>query len=122
MVIVTDVVSATSLATSSTVLPGTACATGSTAELLEKAKKGATPPTTVSVAGVLEYTVAALGSTDSAGGVAGPGVNGLLGAPLPPPHAVSASTPARANMPATRRSDAAIRRCPDMMISLLMLS
>ena len=52
-VMVTIVLSATSFGTSSTVLPETTCATGSTAELLEKAKYGPMPPVTASVAGVL---------------------------------------------------------------------
>src|SRR5436190_20458222 len=52
--------------------PATDCETGSTAELLEKAKKGPTPPVTVNVVGTPEYTMAVEGST-----VSGPGTGGV---------------------------------------------
>jgi hypothetical protein len=104
------------------VLDDDARLTGRTAASLENARYGGTPPEIVNVAGVPAYAVRVAGNTVSAAGAAGPGTYGLFGAPLPPPQADSASTPAVRSKPTRGRSQAADRRFSVMVDSLMMLS
>src|SRR5205814_1692847 len=67
-VTVTKVVVATSDASSGIVLPVTIWVTGSSALLLENARYGATPPTTVSRDWIPEKMSVGLGRTSSSGG------------------------------------------------------
>ena len=90
--------------------------TGSTAEFDENARKGPVPPVIVSSEGTPEYATAGAGSTVITL------LKTLFGAPLPPPQALRASTPATAARPVSDLSQPAKRRFSVMMGFPMMLS
>jgi hypothetical protein len=115
---VTAVSAPTLAGTTTSTLPFSVPTTGRTVWSLESIVNGCEPPLMRKVNGFPEYAMPDAGVTVS--GVAiGPW--GLFGAPLPPPHAASESTPARAARVRSGRSHAD-RRYPGMMGVLMMMS
>src|SRR6266566_4389525 len=103
--VIRTAVSARTLAGSSTMGPlVTDAPRGRIAVLLDTTKYGGTPPTTVKVAGVFEKTVAAEGRMERGPGVVGGGLNGLFGAPLPPPQPPRTASVANASRAEMSRS------------------
>src|SRR5207245_7602931 len=89
------------------------------AVLIDTTKYGGTPPTTVKVAGVFEKTVAAEGRMERGPGVVGGGLNGLFGAPLPPPQPPRTASVANASRAEMNRSQRAFIRFGAMNGSLM---
>jgi hypothetical protein len=118
MVIVTTglVASLTLFARSRTFVPTTFCVTGSTDGFDEIARKGPVPRVMNRSDGTPEYTSVEVGKTSRGRWKV------LFGAPLPPPQALRARTPATAARPVSDLSQPAKRRFSVMMGFPMMLS
>jgi hypothetical protein len=105
--------------TTTSVLPFSVPTTGRAVWSLVRIVYGCVPPEMRNVNGTPEKAVAVDGVTVS--GVTPPPFITWLGDPLPPPHAASDSTPARAARVRSGRSHA-VSRYPGMMGVLMMMS